>query len=212
MPRIRTAVDKLISMGIPVVTFVTDIQESDRIAYVGVDNNSAGRTAAYLVATALNNVLGTVLTIRSNDRFFGEKEREIAFKQALSEKRPNLCTISVSGGGGIHYETSRILGHTVKDLRNLRAVYSMGGGNRTILEILDDGNLAPDIYVAHDLDADNRELIADGRINFVLYHDLCADILNVFQTFLQFHKLHPSGALNKMSIVHVITPENMRDW
>jgi LacI family transcriptional regulator len=208
---IQTAVDRLISMGIPVVTLVTDVQGSNRVAYVGLDNHSAGRTAAYLVASVLNNVVGTVLAIRSNDRFLGEEEREIAFKQALLEKRPNLRVISVSGGGGIHYETSRLLSGAVNDFKDLKAVYSMGGGNRTILEILDDHNLHPDVYIAHDLDVDNRELIAGGHVNFILHHDLKADILNVFQTFLQFHKLFPNGALNRTSNVQVITPENIPD-
>jgi LacI family transcriptional regulator len=211
LPNIRTAVNRLISMGIPVVTFVTDIQDTNRIAYVGVDNHSAGNTAAYLVATALNNKEALVLTIRSNDRFLGEEEREIAFKQALSVKRPNFRIMSISGGSGIHYETTRLLNQTVNDLKDLRAVYSMGGGNKTILEILDDYNLHPDIYVAHDLDADNRGLIADGRIDFILHHDLKTDILNVFQTFLQFHKLHPKNAPTRMTNVQIITPENIPD-
>ena len=209
LPRIRSAVERLISLGIPVVTLVTDIQATGRIAYVGVDNHSAGRTAAYLVATALPDRFGTVLTVRSNDRFLGEQERELAFKQALSEMRPALRVTSVSGGSGVHYETSQLLGDVVDRLTDLQAVYSMGGGNNTILQMLNDRNLDPDIFVAHDLDTDNRDLIADGRIDFILHHDLKADILNVFQTFLQFHKLVPAGQLNRVSNVHVITPENM---
>jgi len=38
--------------------------------------------------------------------------------------------------------------------------------------------------VALDLDDDNRRLIVDGRINFVLHRDLRVDLQNVFQAFL----------------------------
>ena len=36
--------------GTPVVCMVTDIPDSGRIAYVGIDNAKAGRTAGLLVA------------------------------------------------------------------------------------------------------------------------------------------------------------------
>ena len=49
-PRVAEAVDALASTGIPVVTFVTDLPFSRRVAYVGLDNRSAGATAAYLVS------------------------------------------------------------------------------------------------------------------------------------------------------------------
>jgi LacI family transcriptional regulator len=209
LPKIREAVDKLTANGIPVATLVTDLHATGRIAYVGVDNQSAGRTAAYLVGTAVPDELGTVLTVRSNDRFLGEKDREFAFEQALAKIRPKLRLISVCGGNGVHYGTSRLLGHVVDELEELRAVYSMGGGNKTILEMLDDRNLRPDVFVAHDLDCDNRDLIGDGRIDFVLHHDLKADILNVFQTFLQFHKLMRRGENAKVSNVQIITPANI---
>lgn len=209
LPEIRTAVERLSAIGIPVITLATDIQEAGRVAYVGIDNQSAGRTAAYLVATALKDKSGTVLTIRSNDRFLGEEEREIAFVKALSEMRPKLCLLSVSGGSGVHYETSRLLSKVVDQLDDLRAVYSMGGGNGTILEILNDQNIQPDVFVAHDIDTDNRVLIADGRINFILHHDLKIDMRNVFQTFLQFHRLIPKVPKTTASYVQVITPENI---
>ena len=48
-PLVAEAVDELAGAGIPVVTFVTDVPFSRRVAYVGVDNRAAGATAAYLV-------------------------------------------------------------------------------------------------------------------------------------------------------------------
>ena len=48
-PEVGTAVLRLAEAGIPVVTLVTDLPFSKRVAYVGTDNRSAGATAAYLV-------------------------------------------------------------------------------------------------------------------------------------------------------------------
>jgi LacI family transcriptional regulator len=209
LPAIRAAVDTLLDAGIPVVTLVTDLIDTQRIAYVGIDNHSAGRTAAYLIATALGDISGHVLTSRSNDRFLGEEAREAAFKQTLNRKSPQLQIVGVSGGSGVHFETSNMMAQAVSGLEKLRAVYSMGGGNRTILNILDQHGLKPDVFVAHDLDVDNRGLIESGQINFVLHHDLKIDLENVFQAFLHHHKLVPLAPQNTISHVQVVTPENI---
>jgi LacI family transcriptional regulator len=50
-PEVNAAVLRLAEAGIPVVTLVTDLPFSKRVAYVGMDNRSAGATAAYLAGT-----------------------------------------------------------------------------------------------------------------------------------------------------------------
>lgn len=209
LPPARAAVDQLIKSGIPVVTLVTDLTTTKRIAYVGLDNQSAGRTAAYLIAKTVGDVAGTVLTSRSNDRFFGEEEREVAFKITLNRLCPKLRIIDASGGSGVHFETSRIMRSVVAGLDHLRAVYSMGGGNTTILDVLEQNGSRPDIYVAHDLDKDNRRLIEEGRLSFVLHHDLRVDLHNVFHAFLYHHKLTAVLPPTTISNVQVVTPENI---
>jgi LacI family transcriptional regulator len=209
LPTIRAAVDRLIASGIPVVTLVTDLTTTKRIAYVGLDNQSAGRTAAYLIAKTVNNDAGTVLTSRSNDRFLGEEEREVAFKETLIRLCPKMRIIDASGGSGVHFETSRIMQSVVAGLDQICAVYSMGGGNTTILDFLEKNVSLPDIYVAHDLDNDNRRLIEDGRLSFVLHHDLRVDLRNVFQAFLYHHKLTPDPLHTSTSHIQVVTPENI---
>jgi len=209
LPEIRAGVERLVAAGIPVVSLVTDIQTPARTAYVGLDNHSAGATAAYLMSRALAPGPGRVLAMRSNDRFLGEEEREAAFTKTLSEMRPELAICHVSGGAGVAFETARLLDGLIEQLDDLRAVYSMGGGNRTILDVLRQNRYCPDIFIAHDLDRDNRGLIAEGPISFILHHDLRADMANVFQAFLQFHKLAAGVPSRAMSNVQVITPENI---
>lgn len=206
---VRQAVDELVHSGIPVVTLVTDINAAGRIAYVGLDNQSAGRTAAYLIASSVGNVAGTILAMRSNARFLGEEERATAFAEAMAIKCPKLLIVDVSGGSGVHFETSRMLDPAVEQLRDLKAVYSMGGGNRSILDVLKRNRLRPKCYVAHDLDRENRDLIQDDHLNFVLHHDLKTDMQNVFQAFLHYHRLVAEGPFRTMSNVQVVTPMNV---
>jgi LacI family transcriptional regulator len=209
IPAVRIAVDNMANAGIPVVTLATDLTDTKRIAYVGLDNHSAGRTAAYLIARTVGDISGTVLTSKSNDRFLGEEEREVAFQQTLKEMCPKLQVLDVSGGSGVHFETSKLMQQTVKNLPQVSAVYSMGGGNHSILSVLGANNLHPQIYIAHDLDNDNRSLINKGGLDFILHHDLRVDLGNVFQAFLHHHKLTSSEMGTGISNVQIITPENI---
>lgn len=207
--RIRDAVRILTEAKIPVVTLVTDIGGADRLAYVGLDNAGAGRTAAYLISRTLGDVQGTILATRSHERFLGEEEREYAFMEALERERPGLQILAVQGGSGVDFETSRLLEKSMDDIHDLRAVYSMGGGNRSILRTLKENGLRADVFVAHDLDRENRELILHRRIDFVLHHDLQLDVWNTFNTFLAYHGLSSAPVGAGISIVQVLTPENI---
>ena len=207
--KIRDAVKMLANARIPVVTLVTDIGGADRLAYVGVDNAGAGRTAAYLISRTLGDMPGMVLATRSHERFLGEEEREFAFVEALAREHPSLQVLAVQGGSGVDFETSKLLTKSMGDIRDLRAVYSMGGGNRSILRTLEDNGLRPKVYVAHDLDRENRELILGRRLDFVLHHDLQLDIRNAFNAFLAYHRLSSDLVETPISTVQVLTPENV---
>ncbi len=208
-PKIRQAVAKLAAARIPVVTLVTDIADTDRITYVGLENTGAGRTAAFLMAQTLAAGSGTVLTTRSHERFLGEEERESGFITALRERRPDLGIVSVQGGSGTNIQTPKVIGAALDQIDDLRAVYSMGGGNRAILSTLEGYGMRPQTYIAHDLDRENRELIADGRIDFVLYHDLRIDMRRAFNAFMAYHRLAPDQTGPTVSTVQVITRENL---
>ena len=78
---INDAVTRLHERGIPVVTLVTDIHHPARVAYVGLDNRSAGLTAAYLMHQWLGAQTVDVLVSSSDRRFQGESERIDAFIQ-----------------------------------------------------------------------------------------------------------------------------------
>lgn len=46
-PQVREAVATLAERGVPVVTVISDLGNSQRVGYVGLDNRAAGLTAGY---------------------------------------------------------------------------------------------------------------------------------------------------------------------
>jgi LacI family transcriptional regulator len=210
LPDVRAAVARVVARGIPVVTIFTDLTGTERIAYAGLDNAMAGRTAAWLIAGMTGGARGTVLTAMSDARFAGEEQRFAAFARALGQEAPHLAILDASGGGGLNPDTARRIAEVAGQCDDLRAVYSMGGGNRGIRSTLDKLGRTPRIYVAHDLDMDNRDLLRRGAISIVLDHDLRADMQAAFGHILRAHRLiPPSVQASVPSPIRVITPENI---
>ncbi len=65
------------------------------------------------------------------------------------------------------------------------------------------------IYIAHDLDRENKNLLREEKIDFVLHHDLLADMRNVFLSIASRHGLVSSAEGNLASDVQVVTPYNL---
>jgi len=54
-------------------------------------------------------------------------------------------------------------------------VYSVGGGNTATVAAFEALGRVCRVFIAHDLDADNRRLLREGRISVVLHNDLRID-------------------------------------
>ena len=207
-PETRAAVSRLISRNIPVVTVFTDIGGTARLAYAGLDNERAGKTAAYVILKLLGPSDQTVLTTLSQHAFQGEEARFGAFRAELEHLRPDIRILDASGGGGHNPGTSREVRAKLRNNPEISAVYSMGGGNRGVLGALADYGHKPKVFIAHDLDEDNLELLREKRLTLVLHHDLRSDMRRAFRHVLAFHGIGaaPGGTL---SDIQIVTPVNI---
>jgi LacI family transcriptional regulator len=187
-PAVAEAIDTLTTSGVPVVTYTTDVPTSRRCAYVGIDNRAAGVTAAYLVQQWLGPTLSDALVTLSRNVFRGEEEREAGFRTGLRGSGRQIITVSdtdtdtdTDGVGSINDNLLRAL----EENPSVQAAYSIGGGNTATLAAFDLLGLCCRVFIAHDLDADNRRLLRSGRISAVLHNDLRADARKAMRLILQ---------------------------
>lgn len=91
-PLLESAVAELAALRVPVVTMVTDLPHSERIRYVGMDNEGAGRTAAWLMSRWLPAEAQTVAVALCSAGFRGEEQRMEGFMATLQQRHPaGLC-------------------------------------------------------------------------------------------------------------------------
>ena len=209
-PRLVGAVARLQAKGIPVVTLVTDLPGSTRLAYVGMDNRAAGQTAAYLLGQWLGpRTHAGVLVSLSSTRFRGEEEREASFVAALRARYPRLLPVDASEGLGLHAATAALVLKQLQAHPDICAVYSIGGANAAILEAFAQARRACKVFIGHDLDADNLALLRTNQISAVLHHDLEHDMRMACLQIMRFHGVGPAQTLPTLSGVQVVTPFNV---
>ncbi|MFI1506933.1 LacI family DNA-binding transcriptional regulator [Streptomyces sp. NPDC020597] len=209
VPEVTAAVGRLVAAGIPVVTLVTDLPASARLAYVGIDDRAAGATAAYLTGQWLGDRPGNVLTSLSSGFFRNEEEREMGFRGVMRARHPQRALVEIVGGQGLdatHYDLVR--GALERDPL-IRAVYSIGGGNIAALRAFADLGRTCAVFVAHDLDQDNTRLLREHRLSAVLHHDLRHDVREACHTVMRAHGALPPAGPRPPSAIQVVTPYNM---
>lgn len=207
--RIAEAIDRLVRSGIPVVTLVTDVPGSRRLAYIGLDNHEAGRTAAYFISGFLGDQKGCVLVSMSSALFFGEQERENGFREGMAAVGPSREILTVSEGFGKDRTTGKQVASLIERNRDIRAVYSIGGANRAIINAFRSANLACRVFVAHDLDTDNLDLLEQGDLSLVIHHDLRRDARAACQMILKHQRLLPATFSIAPSTLGIVTPHNL---
>lgn len=207
-PAVTEAVVRLHEQGIPVVTLVTDLPLSPRVAYVGIDNRAAGATAAYLIALMSRDPSAPVLVTLSSSSFRGEEERESGFRSAMRTLAPDRTVVEVSETDGLDASMFAAVARVLELHPDLGAVYSIGGGNTATIDAFRQAGRTPAPFVAHDLDGDNTTLLRRQAITAVLHHDLRADLRRACQLVLQAQGALPGPPRTTPSQVQVITPFN----
>ena len=211
LPAVAEAVNRLAAAGIPVVTLVTDLPASARRSYVGMDNRAAGETAAYLLGQWLGGrKKQQVLVTLSSNRFHGEEEREIGFRRALRERHRHVSIVEASEGQGIDGATGALVRQALAAHPGIAAVYSIGGGNAAIVQAFAQAGRRCQVFIGHDLDADNLALLEAGAIHAVLHHDLGQDMRRACQEILRAQGALPALAhALPLSAIQIVTPWNL---
>jgi LacI family transcriptional regulator len=208
LPEITAAVGRLASAGIPVLTLVTDLPTSQRLAYIGIDNRAAGATAAYLIGQWLGDEPGSVLVTLSSGFFRGEEEREMGFRSAMRSRYPDRPLVDITESHGLDETMRGLVLATLDRDPTIKAVYSIGGGNVAIVEAFESMHRTCSAFIAHDLDHDNTRLLRDGRVSAVLHHDLNQDMRRACHVIMQAHRALPGPIRSWPSNIQIITPYN----
>ena len=171
-PEVRAAVDRLVSERIPVVTLVSDLTDSTRHHYAGIDNIAAGRTAARLLGRFLGGQEGDITVLAGSMLVRDHRERLEGFSDVMAAEFPRLRLMPVLEGRDDPERARSLVSKALAASATIMGVYSLGAGNRGLIAALKAVRPERELtVVVHELTQHTRAALMDGTIDAVLNQD-----------------------------------------
>lgn len=168
-PAVREAVDELARRGVPTVTLISDLAGSRRSGYLGLENRSAGRTAAVLIARFLGNRRTKVAMIAGSRSYRAHEEREAGFLHFFEEMAPDITVVGLREGLDDDTRNYRHARTLLNQHADLAAIYNIGGAPEGVARGLKEAGRERDVVcVGHGLTPGTRSLLIDGTLDAVL--------------------------------------------
>jgi LacI family transcriptional regulator len=170
-PAVREVTAELVHLGKRVVSIVSDFAPAVRSAYVGLDNQSAGRTAAYLLGRFCAGRSGSVAVIAGSRIYRAHTEREMGFQSLMEEMFPRLQPVGVREGHDDRDENYRHALSILDQHPGLVGIYNAGGSSDGIARALRERGRSDTIFIGHGLSPDTRRLLLNGTMDAVINSD-----------------------------------------
>lgn len=183
-PLVRERVSELRARGKHVITLVSDVSNTPRTAYVGLDNRSVGRTAAYLLARLSKAESGNVALIAASRTYRAHEEREMGFLGLMEEAFPRLKVVGVREGHDNRDENYRHALSLLSEYPDLVGIYNVGGSSDGVARALRERGRAHEIlFIGHGLTPDTRSYLLEDVMDVVITQSPDAMIRNALQIF-----------------------------
>ncbi|CUH46294.1 Degradation activator [Ruegeria atlantica] len=170
-PSVRDAVKRARDKGVPVVALVSDLPSSDRDHFIGIDNVSAGRTAAQLMGRFVHRK-GKVLVLTGSRLARDHLERRQGFDLVIAEDFPHLEVVASVEGRDDPELIYKMMPEIFETYPDLVGIYSSAAGNAGLIQFLSDGNISKDlVIIAHELTPLSREALNRGTFDALISQD-----------------------------------------
>lgn len=171
-PSVRTAIDCLRAAGVAVITLVSDLPGGRRDHYVGIDNVAAGRTAASLLGRFVGGREGRIAVLAGSMLLRDHVERRLGFDQVMRAEFPGLEILPTLEGFDDGATVARVMREFLTGTPDIAGIYSLGAGNRGLIEVLEEKGLSGKVrVVAHELTGHARVALATGIFDAVINQD-----------------------------------------
>lgn len=209
-PAVREAVQTLAEGGVPTVTLISDLPNSQRTAYVGLDNRAAGRTAGYLIARFIGPRAAQVALIAGSRHYRAHEEREGGFLQLYAEQFQAMQVVGLREGyddARRNYEQTRQL---LEQYPQLAGIYNIGGASDGVARALKEAGLQHRVvFIGHGLTPDTRALLIDGTLDAVITQSPLEALMSCVRIFANLRDRRNAMNGVEISRSQVIFRENL---
>ncbi len=167
---VRDAISDLRERGIRVVTFISDIPNSARERFVGIDNVAAGRVAGSLLKRFIGHRTGDIAVVAGSGTLRDHVERRMGLEQVIRTECPGLRVLPWIEGEELAGVVEEKLSKLLSENPNVVGLYSVGGGTRGVIEAIEAADQEMSV-VTSELSPHSRAALISGTIDAVLAQD-----------------------------------------
>lgn len=211
-PLVRDAIRHLKETGLAVVTLVSDLPDSGRDQYVGIDNIAAGRIAGFLMSSFLGKQGGKVLITSGSMRLRDSVERRLGFDAYMLEKNQHVNALPTLEGHSSAEILTDAVGNALKANPDIRGFYSAGAGITTLLALLRESGRADTFVIAHDLTPQTREGLENETIDAVISQDVGHMIRSAIRVLKAVSDGTEIDAAQELIRIDIVLKENLFNW
>jgi LacI family transcriptional regulator len=168
-PLVLEAVGRYCASGGRVVCMVSDLARSSRHAFVGIDNRSAGKTAASLIGRFSRVTKGKVAVFSGPLQQMDHQERVLGFRSVLAQDFPGLSICEVNDHVLTDDDYYRVTARVLNECRDVCGIYDSGSELDPIIQaIAKSGRKNEIVLVGHELTDNTRVFLANGSADAIL--------------------------------------------
>ena len=212
-PLVRDAVNGLVEAGVSVVTLVSDLPDSGRNHFVGIDNIAAGRIAGFLMSRFLGKEGGKVLVTTSSMHLRDSVERRLGFDALIAEQNPAVFALPTVEGHNNKDTLTAAIKRVMEIHPDIKGFYSVGPGVSTLVNLLEEIGVAKElIVIAHDLTPRTRAGLENESIDAVI----AQNVGHVIRSGIRVLKALSDGIPIDPSLerirIDIVLKENLFNW
>lgn len=210
-PSVLEAVNGYCSKGGKVVCVVSDLPRSGRQSFIGIDNVSAGKTAALLMGRFSPEQAGSVALLSGAIQQRDHQDRVLGFQSVLKSDFPSLKIVAIEGEHRSEEEWRNYSKRLLKKYSDLRGIYHTGAENAGIARGLRESRKKGSVvFVAHELTDESRVLLADGLLDVILNQDAHFIASRALRTLISlWQDKMIAEHVQQLSVVEIYVRENL---
>lgn len=170
-PRIREAIEDLARRDCPVVTLISDVPGSARLAYAGTDHAKAGRSAAYFLGHMVprSGQAGKVIVLCHDEGFHAHAERLRGFAEQFAADATGLDLAEIVRGGDDPLLSAARLKDAFFRHPETVGIYNAGGANHGVIAAIKAEILANrPVFIGHELTGFTYRCLRDGLMTLTI--------------------------------------------
>lgn len=165
---IHAAVDEVFHRRVPVVTMISDLPNSSRLAYAGTDHYSAGRTAGFFMAQMLQQP-GPLIVLCNHFGFQSHALRVNGFRDALAKYAPGREIAEILEGLDDSKRSERLLDKAFAAHHNVVGLYNVGAANDAVANAIRANHFKrPPIFIGHEVTFETRPMLLEGLMTMAI--------------------------------------------